>query len=145
MTFRLILMTAGLCGLALQSQATDLGVALGAAFHTISKTSVWPVSGSTYDDIISTFGPRLKEPNNTPDFHRAIDISAPAGTSVVAPTPGILWDLTTFTDGGLTLILRHDFPTPVTYMHQTLTHYYTFYEHLLSVPTNLSMAAADNH
>ena len=110
------------------------------AFKSIRNTTVWPVSQSTLDAIESTFGPRIQVSTNAYDWHRGIDIDAPLGIPVLAAAAGELWNVTTFTDGGTTVILRHTFPAPVTYAGKSLSRYYTFYMHLNSVAADLVTA-----
>jgi murein DD-endopeptidase MepM/ murein hydrolase activator NlpD len=115
---------------------------LRAAFQTIRPTTVWPVIGTTFDAIESTFGPRIQASTGLYDWHRGIDIDAPEGTPVLAVTGGILWNVTTYPDGGLTIILRHTFPSPVPYAGLSLPWYYTLYMHLSSVDAKLVTAAS---
>jgi murein DD-endopeptidase MepM/ murein hydrolase activator NlpD len=114
---------------------------LRATFQTIRATTVWPIAGTTFDQIESTFGPRLKPSTDLYDWHRGIDIDAPEGTPVLAVTDGVLWDVKTYPEGGLTVILRHPFPSPVPYAGLSLQWYYTFYMHLSSVEDGLLTAA----
>lgn len=111
-----------------------------AAFQTIRTTSIWPASGTTFDAVESTFGPRIKASSGAYDWHRGIDIDALEGTPVVAVQPATLFDITTYVDGGLTVILKHTFPTPIAYKGQTLNNYYTFHMHLSAVEAGLLAA-----
>lgn len=120
------------------TQTTDIV----SAMKTISTTTVWPVSNSTNNDIESTFGPRVRSSSGGYDFHDGIDIDAPLDTPVLAAANGVLWEVTNYTNGGTTVIIRHTFPTPVLFNGIKLTYYYTFYMHLNSVSTDLITAAA---
>lgn len=115
---------------------------LVARFHVIRTGTVWPVAGTTFDAIVSTFGPRIKASTGTYDWHRGIDIDAVEGTPALAAVGGQLWKVTQYADGGTTVILRHTFRSPVEYGGQTLRYYYTLYMHLSSVAPELVTAAA---
>ena len=72
---------------------------------------LWPCPNSDGSDISSTFGPRKKVSTNAYDFHRSIDISGNVGDPVVAPYAGVVDQITTYVDGGNTVILKHTFPS----------------------------------
>lgn len=112
------------------------------AFQSIGSSATWPVSGTTLNEIESTFGPRVKVSTSGYDWHRGIDIDAVEFTPVVAPVAGTLFDVKNYTDGGLTVILKHSFPQPVLFAGKTLSSYYTFYMHLSSVDSTLQAAAS---
>jgi murein DD-endopeptidase MepM/ murein hydrolase activator NlpD len=112
------------------------------AFAALRAEALWPVEGGVFDAMTSTFGPRIKASTGTHDWHRGIDLDAPEGTPVRAPIDGVFFGLRNYPDGGLTVILRHAFPTPVNYQGKSLSHYYTFYMHLSSVDLALQEAAA---
>ncbi len=138
---RVALAVVVICGLgadALWAQTNNLT----AAFRTLRGNALWPVSGSTFDAVESTFGPRIKDSTGLYDWHRGIDIDAPEGTPVWAALDGTLFNVTTYADGGLTVILKHSFPVPVVYSGRTLNHFYTFHMHLSSVTASLQTAAA---
>lgn len=124
-----------------QSRAAAATVSLATEFQSLRSTAIWPVSGTTFNEIESTFGPRIKVSTSGYDWHRGIDIDALEGTPVLAPVAGNLFDIKTYTDGGLTVILKHTFPDPVLFQGKTLTSYYTFYMHLSSVDATLQAAA----
>jgi murein DD-endopeptidase MepM/ murein hydrolase activator NlpD len=119
-------------------------VSLTSAFQSLRSSAIWPVSGTTFNEIESTFGPRIKVSTGSYDWHRGIDIDAPEFTPVVAPIAGTLFGINTYTDGGLTVILKHTFPEPVLFAGKTLTSFYTFYMHLSSVDPTLQSAANAN-
>lgn len=121
--------------------AAAASVSLTTAFQTLRSTAIWPVTGTTFNEIESAFGPRIKVSTSGYDWHRGIDIDAPEFTPVVAPMDGTLFDIKNYTDGGLTVILKHTFPDPVVFAGKTLTSYYTFYMHLSSVDPSLQAAA----
>ena len=118
-------------------QALDLTT----AFQNLRATATWPVPGTTLNAVESTFGPRIKASTQAYDWHRGIDLDAPLGSSVVATLPGTLFDVTNYTDGGLTVILKHTFPEPVLFQGKTISSFYTFYMHLDSVDP--ALVAAD--
>ena len=113
---------------------------LTAAFQTIRTTALWPVTGTTFDAVESTFGPRIKASSGLYDWHRGIDIDAPEGAPVLATLDGTLFDITTYTAGGLTVILKHNFAVPVVYAGRTLNSFYTFHMHLSSLDSVLQNA-----
>ncbi|MFM7102175.1 MAG: M23 family metallopeptidase [Verrucomicrobiota bacterium] len=107
--------------------------ALTTLFAQIRTTTQWPVDGTGFDQMTSTFGPRLRLSTGAYDWHRGIDIDAPEGASVRAVLDGTFFGIRTYADGGLTVILQHTFPQPVVFQGRTLSQYYTFYMHLSSV------------
>jgi murein DD-endopeptidase MepM/ murein hydrolase activator NlpD len=111
------------------------------AFQSLNTNAMWPVSGTTFNEVESTFGPRIKVSTSAYDWHRGIDIDAPEGTPVLSPVAGTLFDVKNYVDGGLTVILKHAFTNPVSFAGKTLTHYYTYYMHLSSVDPILQAAA----
>lgn len=131
----------GLGGTAQATVSVTILSSAQSAFESLRATAIWPVVGTTLDDVESTFGPRIRMPENEYDWHRGIDIDAAEGTPVVASVAGTLFDVRTFTDGGLTVILRHEFPVPVSYAGKTLTSYYTYSMHLADVDPALQAAA----
>lgn len=120
------------------AQVTDLTT----AFASLRANTLWPVQGGTFDAMTSTFGPRIKVSTGTYDWHRGIDLDVLEGTPVRAPLDGTFFGIRNYVDGGLTVILRHTFPTPVVHQGRTLTYYYTFYMHLSSVDPALQQAEA---
>ncbi|MFM2096334.1 MAG: hypothetical protein RIS70_3458 [Planctomycetota bacterium] len=113
-------------GFAIQPSASAASVSLTTAFQTLRSTAIWPVSGTTFNEIESAFGPRIKVSTSGYDWHRGIDVDALEFTPVVAPIAGTLFDIKNYADGGLTVILKHTFPEPVLFAGKTLTSYYTF-------------------
>ena len=104
-----------------QVTAAAASVSLTTAFQTLRTASIWPVPGTTFNEIESAFGPRIKVSTSGYDWHRGIDIDALEFAPVVAPMDGTLFDIKTYTDGGLTVILKHTFPDPVLFAGKTLT------------------------
>jgi murein DD-endopeptidase MepM/ murein hydrolase activator NlpD len=136
LTILVVFVATGLRAETLWAQTSNLT----AAFQTLRTNALWPVSGSTFDAVESTFGPRIKASSRLYDWHRGIDIDAPEGTPVLATLDGTLFDITTYTAGGLTVILKHNFAVPVVYAGRTLNHFYTFHMHLSSVEPVLQNA-----
>lgn len=95
---------------------------------------LWPCPNSYGSDISSTFSPRKKVSTNAYDFHRGVDISGNVGDPVVAPYAGVVDQITTYADGGNTVILKHTFPSGKSAMlfdNSTATRvFYTLYMHL---------------
>ncbi len=132
-------------GLAQKPVAQVSGPAdIAQAFKALHRQTIWPVQGSTRDDIESTFGPRLKASTADYDWHRGMDIDAALGAPVLAVTSGTLWDVTTYPDGGLTVILKHTFNQPVNFQNVTINSFYTFSMHLDEVDPTLLEAAQLN-
>lgn len=100
------------------------------AFLKLNGYSIWPIANVTHDEIESTFGPRIKPSTNAYDWHRGIDIDAPLGAPVLAAASGTLWNVTEYEDGGTTVVIKHEFPTPVTFHGKNITYFYTLYMHL---------------
>lgn len=100
-------------------------------FEQIRSQSVWPVQGSTLDDIEETFGPR-RQPSagGAYDWHRGIDIDGGHGTNILAAFPGEFQKYVYFASGGWTLVLKHKFPKSVTHMGKSFDTFYTWYLHL---------------
>lgn len=106
------------------------------AFTTIRNDSVFPVPTRGLDDLESTFGPRMQSSTGLYDFHRGLDIDGgsvggPVGVeNVVAVLDGTFYDYRFSASGGNTVILKHEFASPISYNGKTLTHFYTWYLHL---------------
>jgi len=115
---------------------------LTAAFAAIRSGALWPVEGGTRDAITSTFGPRIKASSDAYDWHRGLDLHLAVGTPIVAPVDGTLFAVRTYTDGGLTVVLRHRFPSPVSFGGRLVDDYFTYYMHLDSVAADLVAADA---
>jgi murein DD-endopeptidase MepM/ murein hydrolase activator NlpD len=90
----------------------------------------FPVAGKTTDDVESTFGPRIQHSTGLYDFHRGIDVDGTEGDDILAMTDGVFWEHRTFSRGGLTVILRHEFSSPMTLNGNSYDHYFTYYMHL---------------
>lgn len=109
---------------------------LVSAFTSLRNDTVFPVSGRGLEDLDSTFGPRMQSSTGLYDFHRGIDVDGgsvgdPVGIeNVVAVLDGTFYDYRTSSSGGNTVILKHQFDTPISYQGKTLTHFYTWYLHL---------------
>lgn len=106
-----------------------------AAFSTRQGTGywAWPTPSSPRSDISSTFGPRAKSScGGCYDFHRGIDIHGTVGDNIVAIAPGVVDGLRNFTNGGLTVVLRHDFAEPVNLApnQSTFQTWYSYYMHM---------------
>jgi hypothetical protein len=71
----LFLTTLLLSGVPVSPTAVDSSN-LRAAFQ-IRSTTVWPTTETAFDQIKSTFGPRIKPSTNDSDWHRSADIDAP--------------------------------------------------------------------
>lgn len=113
---------------------------LDTGFSSIRSQVVWPVQGADSQDIASTFGPRIKFAQNRYDWHRGIDIPAPYGTEVRAAFEGTLHQITTYPEGGFTVVIKHRLPQAVNF-HTTSTHvFYTFSMHLSQVDSQLQQA-----
>ncbi len=96
-------------------------------------------ANSRLDVLSSTFGPRLRiSCNNCYDFHRGIDLSVVTGTEVYAVADGTVFNIVTYTDGGLTVILKHAFGQSITYKGKTIDSYYSYYMHLNSTLATLA-------
>lgn len=102
--------------------------ALVQAFQQLRTNAVYPVH--TFDDITSTFGPRIRASTDAYDWHRGIDITGNIGDDIIAPLDGTFWRRTTYSSGGETVILRHAFPEPVTLNGYDFDYFYTLYLHL---------------
>ena len=133
---RTLLLSVTLLSVPAFAQTTDIRT----AFQTLRTQVVWPVVGTTLDHVESTFGPRIKLPAQQYDWHRGLDIDASLGTLVVAAMTGELWKIESFESGGVTIVLRHRFPTPVSYQGKILYWYYTAYMHLNSISSSLLYA-----
>lgn len=104
-------------------------------FSALHGSSVFPVLGKSLDDVESTFGPRVQISTNLYDFHRGIDVHGMEGDDILAVTDGVFWEYREFMAGGFTVILRHDFSTPVTLNVSQYHHYFTYCMHLNDVGT----------
>lgn len=105
---------------------------LRAQFQGLYQSTAWPVKGGSYDDIISSFGPRTMYSENRYDFHRGLDIAGDLDTKVKAATDGELFYQTYWEGAGNTIILRHTFISPTFFQGKELIYYYTVYMHLNS-------------
>jgi len=105
-------------------------VAAFADMHNGSNTTTFPATSSSYDNLRSTFGPRILSSSSSYDFHRAIDIEGSVGDDVVAPVDGEFDRYSTYSSCGHTIVLKHTFSSPITYNGRTLTQFFTWYCHL---------------
>ena len=122
------------------SAANDLPT----VFALLRSSAVWPVQGGHLDAITSTFGPRIKVSSGSYDWHRGIDMDAAEGTLVRAALPGTLFGVRNYADGGLTVILRHQFPYAVDFQGRSMQYFYTFSMHLSTIEPALLAAAEAN-
>jgi hypothetical protein len=106
LTVLVVFVTAGLRAESLWAQTNNLT----AAFQTIRTNALWPVSGTTFDAVESTFGPRIKASSGLYDWHRGIDIDAPEGAPVLATLDGTLFDIVTYIDGKVRFTCIDDQP-----------------------------------
>lgn len=104
--------------------------ALQSEFQSMHGSTIFPVAGKTFDDIDSTFGPRHQHSTDRYDFHRGIDVDGTEGDDILAITGGRFWEYRNFSAGGHTVILQHDFSSPMTLNGTSYDHYYTYYMHL---------------
>jgi len=89
--------------------------------------------------LSSTFGPRLRVScDYCYDFHRGVDLSASVNTEVYAVADGVVFNIVTYSDGGLTIVLKHSFGQSITYKGKTFSSYYSYYMHLDSVLSTLA-------
>lgn len=137
---RQILIALG-CLLVGLSAAPVQAVSLRAAFKSISTETAWPLSGTSPHDLESAFGPRIKESTDAYDWHPGVDMKAEEGTQVVAAVSGTLEEVVEFPNGGLTVILKHEFVQPVQFHGETAEFFYTYYMHLSEVDDGLVAAS----
>jgi murein DD-endopeptidase MepM/ murein hydrolase activator NlpD len=114
----------------LHSQTESEYQTLVQAFQNIRSQTIWPVEGGSFDDIEETFGPRIQPSTGKYDWHRGIDIDSANGLNIVAVLDSEFDRYVNFPAGGWTVVLKHPFPTPITYNGKKLTHFYTLYMHL---------------
>ena len=88
-------------------------IALVAFFSPIVLGAVWPISGtSTPDDLTSPFGPRM--PDSEYDFHRGIDIHTGGNIPVYAVMDGTIKYTRELGDFGRYVVIEHIFSFPKT-------------------------------
>jgi len=115
--------------------STSAAISYIEAFQELqdSDAFVWPTPSSpTSDYITSTFGPRLMASSKRYDFHRGVDIQGEEGDIIVAPYTGVVETVTTYSGGGLTVILKHEFADQVL-LHDdkpSTSRFYTVFMHL---------------
>jgi murein DD-endopeptidase MepM/ murein hydrolase activator NlpD len=73
----------------------------------------WPVQGM----ISSDFGPRVSPFAGQEEFHKGVDIMAPAGSPVRAPAPGVVTFAGEDTEGSLAVVLDHGGGYVTTFSH----------------------------
>ena len=99
-------------------------------FSSLHGSTFFPVDGGTIDDVESSFGPRIQSSTDNYDFHRGIDIDGTQGDNILAVADGVFWEYREFSGGGHTVILRHEFDSPMTLNGTSYNYYYTYYMHL---------------
>lgn len=99
-------------------------------FDGLNDSTTYPVVGASFDNIRSTFAPRILSSSGNYDFHRGLDIEGAVNDNVVAPIAGKFEKYRSYNSCGNTVILRHDLDTPITYQGKTVDRYYTWYCHL---------------
>ncbi len=78
-----------------------------------STPSIWPVRGY----LSATFGSRVDPFTNQPDFHPAIDISAPLGTKVMVPADGVVISVGSRGGYGNAIVVDHQYGIVTRYGH----------------------------
>ncbi len=78
-----------------------------------STPSVWPVRGY----LSASFGNRLDPFTGQPDFHPAIDVSAPLGTKVTAPADGVVLSVGPKGAYGNAIVVDHQYGIVTRYGH----------------------------
>ncbi len=102
-----------------------------ATFDLINGDTLFPVDGKTFDDVESTFGPRIQTSGGNYDWHRGIDIDGIGNEDILAVYDGLFYDYRFSTRGGYTVILRHELPSPVNLLGTLNSRvFYTWYLHL---------------
>ena len=106
--------------------------------HSLNKFA-FPFSQDsvTLFNLTSTFGMRIRTSCQCDDFHRGIDLDAPIGTPIFAPADGKFYGIRTYSSGGLTLRMKHEFVTRPLYKGKTRRYFYIFLMHLSSIPENV--------
>jgi murein DD-endopeptidase MepM/ murein hydrolase activator NlpD len=116
--------------------------ALTLAFLPIQKSSKYPVIGRNIHDVNSGFGPRVKVASGGRyDWHRGIDTGNSLGEQVINAYDGTFEGINVYPDGGITVTVRHTFPTPLVFKGKTLSYFYTLYMHLNKVDSALVTAS----
>ncbi len=87
-------------------------LALADAFMEAAPTQ-WPANGR----VTSPFGPRLSPFTGKNEFHKGMDISAPIGTPINAPSNGVVIYAGTDPEYGATIIIRHKRGITTSYGH----------------------------
>ena len=95
----------------------DLGAAhellASGVFSLGTAPDAWPVRGV----VSSEFGMRLSPFAGQEEFHRGVDIMAPAGSPVRAPAPGVVSFAGEDAEGALALVLDHGGGYMTTFSH----------------------------
>jgi murein DD-endopeptidase MepM/ murein hydrolase activator NlpD len=120
--------------LAILVQPTLAAVDYITAFSILQSEGefVWPTPASNAGSISSTFGPRIRVSCDCDDFHRGIDIHGNIGDDVLATYGGKVVQVTTYNDGGKTIVIEHNFNDWTTLVpgHTNTKKWYTAYMHL---------------
>lgn len=114
-----------------------LALSLAAPAHAAMLE--WPIEVvQPWTQIQSPFGPRVQ--NDAPDFHRGVDFTGERGDRIVAAADGEVFRAyaeddqeSPYTNGGNTVIVKHDAPAGLRFKRQDITRYYTLYQHLDSI------------
>lgn len=91
--------------------AADEMAELRSVMRTVARTSVWPVPGTSTDDLVTTFDA----------WHEEIVIAAPEGSLVIAPIDGEVIAIANGGECGASMVLGHILPNgaavTTTYCH----------------------------
>ena len=95
------------------------------------------------EQISSTFGPRWKWSEDRYDYHPGIDFYDDVNTTIVSIGDGEVYRIypvggSQFTNGGNTVAIRHNLPTPILFHGQNISVLYSLYLHLDHFATNLT-------
>ena len=95
------------------------------------------------EQISSTFGPRWKWSEDRYDYHPGIDFYDVVNTTIVSIGDGEVYRIypvggNQFTNGGNTVAIRHNLPTPILFHGQNISVLYSLYLHLDHFAGNLA-------